>query len=238
MNRFFSPFKNHQGMSLAQVMVAMGLTGVLSVILMNLAKQQTTQQKVALVAGEMTEIYASYVRVINTKSTCDATFAGLPKGADITELRYKFDDNEDPFAVTGQPFRGTKLILERMHLQTDAEYLATHNNNPQPDGIVVLEVFLTKPASIGGASHRKMFDVPVKMGNGTLVSAANPSLLSADCLATTGGDGCIADFATNVCCSPESSCMEGGGGGNYYGMCIDPTPPASADNVILGCTSL
>lgn len=243
--------KNQSGMSLAQVMIAMGLTGVLSIILMNLAEQQTKQQKSAMIAGETTEIFAQFVRIINTKASCEASFAGLKKGDSLVEIRYKFDDNEEPFAEVGKFFRGTKLKLKSMTLQTDTRYGETHKNddgtpktpptkNNAGQTVVTLEITLEKPTkTLGGTNVMKIFDVPVTMGKGDLIKMPTTTAVETECTNTTGGDGVIVDFSTGAACPPPTaaSCMEGGGG-FYFGMCVDPHPPDSADDVILGCTSL
>lgn len=231
---------NKNGMSLAQVMIAIGLTGVLSLVLMQLSKQQAVQQKTALANSEINEILAQYLRVITKKDSCDATFAGLPKGAVLTELRYVFDATQDPFAEVNKKFRGTKITLTGMKIMTDAEYKAAHNGSDPPDlgggkTIISFEVILTKPSGIqGGSQFKKVFDVNVYMGKGSLLSAATSSIIESDCLTNTG-DGCIVNFDSGACCPTPVDCMEGSDDTGWFGMCNDPTPPSSADNVVLGC---
>jgi len=75
---------------------------------MNLLEQQNKQQKKALVDGELIEIYHQFVRVINQKESCNATFTGLKKGDEFLEFRLDFNANQDPFARVGEKFRNTK----------------------------------------------------------------------------------------------------------------------------------
>jgi hypothetical protein len=233
-------FTNQKGMSLVSVLMAIGLTGVLSVILMNLMEQQGKQQKKALIDGETSEIFGQFVRIINQKTSCGATFTGLQKGDTLLEFRYSFDANQEPFAEVGKNFRGTKLILSAMKILTDAEVL-TRNMTPlgkDPQGFttVVLEVTLDRPdGTLGGKSIKKIFDVPVAMGRGTIMKMSDPNAISSACTAATS-DGCITDFDTGLCpANPQDAMIDAAT--YWFAYCFDPTPASPADDVIIRCTA-
>jgi hypothetical protein len=234
--------KNQLGFSLLQVLVAIGLTGGLSLILMELAGQQNKQQKTAIVNGELTEVFAQFVTMLNNGTSCEATVAGLKKGDPVTEVRYKFDDNEEPFAEVGKPFRGTKLILRSMKLQTDAEYTAANAGKlpPTKDSsghtTLTLVVELEKPAGIvGGKDVKKTFDIAVAMGQGKLISSGSPSSIVTICRASPTAS--IISFDTELDCNPNNEACIVGSAPLYFGMCIETAPPTPADDIIIGCVA-
>lgn len=236
---------NQRGMSLVSVLMAIGLTGVLSLILMSQMEQQQKIQKRAFLDGEMTEVFAQFVNVINAKSSCGATFTGLQKGDTINEFRYSFDPNQEPFAEVGTPFRGTKLVLREMKILTDAEVQAKGLPTTGLSGssTVVLRVTLERPpGTLGGQFISKIFDVRVSMGLGQILQA-DASVIEQQCRDATGGNGCIANFETGVCADVVNDQLiplvppeAGGDLGEVMGYCFDENPPTATDNIIVRCT--
>lgn len=236
---------NQRGMSLVSVMVAIGLTGVLAVILMNLSEQQAKQTKKAMVDGELTEVYASFVKVINSKSSCNATFTGLKKGGTLDLFRMDFDENLEPFAEVSKEdenifFRGTKLRLTGMKILTDAESqgrgLSVVTKGANGETTVVLEVTLLKPENtIGGREVKKTFDVNVIMGKGEIIKMSDPVAVADECSNRTNNNGCIASFGSGECnkTNPESEMIPGGT--YWYAYCFNPHPAAPADDIIIRC---
>jgi type II secretory pathway pseudopilin PulG len=232
--------KNQKGMSLVSVLVAIALTGVLATILVNLTEQQNRQQKKALVDGELVEVYAHFVRMINQAEPCNATFIGLQKGDTLAEFRYGFDPDQDPFASVGENFRNTKIVLQEMKLLTDAE--VTARNIPlvtkAADGstTVVFEATFKRPeGTIGGTQVKKTFDVRVAIGRGEIIKMPDSTAISDNCSNSTGGDGCIASFETGECntTNPASEMIDAGT--FWYGLCFDPTPASASDDIIIRC---
>jgi type II secretory pathway pseudopilin PulG len=228
--------RNEKGFSLVSVLVALGLTGVLSVILMNLMEQQNKQQKKAIVDGELTEVFAQFTRVLNTKNLCRINFMGLKQGDSFNEFRMDFDPNKDPFAKVGDKFRNTKLTLTQMKILTEAEVTSQGLEVAQTDSegktTIVVELTLDRPAGmIGGKQVKKNFDVPVKIGHGQIIKLPSPSLVFSKCNELTG-DGCIADFETGECVGVNAVVNAG----NFsFGLCTDPTPVAGVQKIILNC---
>jgi len=233
---------NNRGMSLVSVLMAIGMTGILAMILMNLMEKQSKQQKKALIDGELNEVYAQFVRIINQKNSCGSTFIGLQKGDSFQEFRYTFDPNQEPFAEVGKNFRGTKLVLSEMKILTDSEVTQRNLVPLQKDSsgftTAVLEITLDKPeGTLGGSKAKKIFDVPVAIGKGSIIKMADPNAIVVKCSQMSGGDGCIADFDSGVCPSNPNNAMVGGGS-FWFGYCFDPTPSSTADDIIVRCTSV
>ena len=111
-----SVLRNDRGMSMVEVLMALGFTGILAAVLINLSEQQSKQHKKALVDSETIEVFGQFNRVISRAESCNATFTGLQEGDSLSEFRYDFDENADPFAATRRAFRGTKLILVSMQI--------------------------------------------------------------------------------------------------------------------------
>lgn len=232
-------YRNQKGMSLVSVLIAIGLTGVLGTILMSLMEQQGKQTKKAMVDGEMTEVYAQFVRVIVQKSSCDSTFIGLQKGDPVTEFRYTFDYDQVPFAEVGSLFRGTKLKLFGMKILTNAEVIARNMTpvikSPSGETVLVLEVTLERPEGVLGAKHiKKTFDINAVVGQGMLIKMADPNAIESACAQATT-DGCIADFDSGLCTTPPQDAMIDGGA-YWFGYCFDPTPANPANDIIVRCS--
>jgi hypothetical protein len=232
---------NEQGMSLVSMMVAIGLTGVLAVILMNLSEQQNKQHKKSLLDGELTEVYAQFNLVINQRDSCGSTFIGLQKGDTLKEFRYSFDANQDPFAEVGKPFRSTTLILKSMKILTDAEMTAKNIPIPPKDKQgytnAVLEIVMEKPeGTLGGRENLKRFDVPVAIGKGEIIKMADPNAIESNCKTITSNRGCIASFDTGICPNNAMDAMVNAGI-YYFGYCVDPKPSNPQEEIILRCTT-
>lgn len=209
-------------------------------ILMNLMEQQGKQQKKALLDGELTEVYGQFVRVINQKDSCGATFTGLQKGNQLKEFRYSFDANQEPFAEVGKPFRATKLILQSMKILTDQEAadpsrklpIAPNNNGRTT---VWLELFMEKPkGTLGGNQTRKFFEIPVLYGKAEIIKMADPNAIISQCASITNNKGCLASFDTGECPQDPNNALVNAGV-FYFGYCVNPAPPNPADSLILRC---
>lgn len=236
--------RNSNGTSLVQIMIALSLTGVLSVILMNLAEQQNKQQKTAVVNSESIEIFTAFNSMIAYKDSCEATFIGLPKGRDLSEFRYNFDPNKDPYATVGEPFRGTKLILRGIRILTDAEVTATNKltvvtKDATGKTVIVVRLTLERPKGVIGAQNLvKYIEVPVSMGQGQIVtSPVSASDAVQTCLDQTSNDGCIANVDTGVCNADPTKWKDDVDSQPpiYIGYCINLNPPTQTDDVIIQC---
>jgi|GEM_PF-4553703 len=113
--------RNDRGMSMVEVLMALGFTGILAAVLVNLSEQQNKQHKKALVDSETIEVYSQFNRVISRADSCGATFVGMQVGDAVNEFRYDFNENAEAFATVRMPFRGTKLILASMELLKDQD---------------------------------------------------------------------------------------------------------------------
>jgi hypothetical protein len=165
--------KNPHGFSLVSVLVAIGLTGILALILMSLSDQQAKQQKKAYVDMDINEAMNHVRTIINDPVSCNATFQGLSLGSTFSELRYDYDPNKDSFAEVGlvsdgpkaKKFRTTSLILTEMKILTEEERKAA--NLPAEDQIIAVRFSFKKPdGTLGGNSFSRILEVPVNLGEG------------------------------------------------------------------------
>ncbi len=110
------------GMGLMEVVVALGLSGVLVVVLMQLSKQQTDQQKSAMRNIELTEIQQKFVGMYSGQTACDATFAYVKMGETLNEFRVaEIQYDQPPFAQVGEPFQALKVYIEEMKVLSNVE---------------------------------------------------------------------------------------------------------------------
>lgn len=244
---------NEKGFSLVSVMVAIGLAGGLALILMELSQQQSKQHSKALVDSELIEIYGQFNRVISKAESCGATFVGLQRGDKVMEFRYSFDENAEPFAVVddveldqgGKPFRkGMKMQVVEMKLLADSnnnQIYDDYENDPDPlrvtDQVAVLQVTFRRPKNVIGARViKKIFEIPVAIGEGEMSTGATPEIVQQSC--ETTNDRCIASF-DNYECVPDAEInnavvphKEG-----WMGYCLDKKPTNKQNEYILHCTT-
>lgn len=117
-------FKNFSqaGVGLMEVVVALGLSGVLVVVLMQLSKQQSDQQKSAMRNIELTEIQHKFVGMYSGQTACDATFGYVKMGETLNEFRVaEIQYDQPPFAEVGEPFQALKVYIEEMKVLSNAE---------------------------------------------------------------------------------------------------------------------
>lgn len=90
-NAIKSILKASQGFSLAEVMVAAGLMGVLS---LGVAQIMQNQQKTLVYAetkGEELEIFNRIRILLLDKAACENTFKGVPLGTEIDDIKNSND---------------------------------------------------------------------------------------------------------------------------------------------------
>lgn len=230
--------RNERGFSLVSVLVAIGLTGVLSLILMSLFDRQTQQQKKMLVDAEFTEIINHIQTVLSKKESCNSTFMGKKKGQLIYRLLLNMDPDNPPFAEVGdvETFRGTKIFLTRVKVLTDDE--VTSMGKTLEQGVVVIDTeFLRPENTLGGKSIRKQFDLRVVYGREEIIShPVNDSGVVALCKNDYGQSSFIKSLGSGERANPEESGVYPRGTG-FEGMCVIPDPPETtfADSTINHC---
>jgi hypothetical protein len=167
------------GIGLVEVTIALGLAGVLVLVLMKLGEQQTNLQKKAIRNVELTEVYNHFVSMIDSQTACDATFSAAKMGDVIGEFRTtRLDPNVKPFAKVGQAFQGTNIIIEEMKILTNTEIqnlintgkypglsLTAPSTSPYGYAMVQFWVKFNRGRSRGSqsATTAKLFTVPVIM---------------------------------------------------------------------------
>ncbi|MCT4641317.1 MAG: hypothetical protein N4A33_03400 [Bacteriovoracaceae bacterium] len=113
-------FKNNNGFSLVQVMIASAIAGGLSLVVMNIISNSNKAQKTLEVNQELAEVFSRVSRYIANKDICSRVFQVAP-GDEIDE--FKIDD--DTFTASGivlekgEEIGNTNVIVERMEILPD-----------------------------------------------------------------------------------------------------------------------
>jgi hypothetical protein len=233
---------NNSGFSLVSVMIAIGLTGGLALILVNLSEQQNKIAKKGFIDNEMNEVLAHFNSMLVKKESCTANFVGQKKGTDLTEFRYSFEPDAEPFARKDDGdgidekedyFRGTKIRVTQMRILTDEEFKAAYNRSPEL-GLLAFQVTFKKPdIGVGGKEFKKLFELRVRMGEGDFVSAVTQSDLTSECDKKLGSSACLIDLDTTLCEETNLSKSTFDLNGAYTAFCVKLSSAAEA--VVLGC---
>jgi hypothetical protein len=236
--------KNSKGMSLVSVMVAIGLTGVLSVILMKLSEQQASIQKKAMVDNDFNEAILHFRTVIMKKKSCDATVQGLKLGDTFTEVRYDYDSAKEAFATvstesdfnSATKFRkGSKIILREMKILSKSEMKEAER--PLDGNMIVLKVTFEKPSgTLGGNTIFKLFDIPAVIGKGDLATGDDKAIAVEDCEKSGGKIASWSTFEEVTGGDAEKQAAIVSHGSTNFGLCIKPGT-SSGETMILGCST-
>jgi hypothetical protein len=191
------------GIGLVEVTIALGLAGVLVLVLMKLGEQQTSLQKKAIRNVELTEVYNHFVSMIDSQTACDATFSAAKMGQTIGEFRTtQLNANQAPFAKVGQAFQGTNIIIEEMKILTNAEIqnlintgkypglsLTTVSTSPYGNAMIQFRVKFNRGRGRGSqsATTAKLFTVPVIMAEYHQTTGIMPYDAKNYCITTLKG---------------------------------------------------
>lgn len=181
--------KNQKGFSLIQVLVAFGLMGVLSLVMMGMFDQQNKLSQKVKVDGELNEIKYHFLNMLNDKIACESNLQSMKKGEPINFFRV---DNGDPFATVGEQFKNLGIKITAMQILTDADVTASGQSPQmirQEDGqtTIVFRVNFQKIGNIiGGKDITKDFNVRVVMGEHKWEAGPTPNAVKDACL-TNGG---------------------------------------------------
>lgn len=131
---------NHSGMSMVQVMIAIGLMGAVSLGLMRMMEQQTKQAKTTKINMELANLKNKLSIIANKRVFCAANFQGRKKGHEIEELLneeinvndpnksiYLSVRDEDDPEKTGE-WEHSGLIITRIRILSYAEEVASNYN--------------------------------------------------------------------------------------------------------------
>jgi hypothetical protein len=227
---------NEKGISLVNVLIAIGLTGVLSVILMKLSEQQAQIQKKAVTDNEINEVVTLFRGMISKKDSCNATIQGLKLGNTFDEFRFDYDRNKPPFAEVSNEddstkaakFSNTRIIVREMKIlsKQEVEDLKDSNITYSPS-TVVLRVKLEKPGNnLGGKHTTKYFQIPASIGHGEWFLESTKEQIETGC-SSLGGK--IANIETGEDGDSDDIVAISSG---YIGYCKIQD---SNDDLVLGC---
>lgn len=201
------------GIGLLEVTIALGLAGVLVLVLMKLGQQQTSLEKKAIRNVELTEVYNHFVSMIDSQAACDATFGSAKLGDRITEFRTtQLDPNQAPFARVGSTFQATNIIIEEMKILTNAEIqnlissgkyagLALTSASVDPYGYAMIQFWVKfnrgKNKGSQSATTAKIFTIPVIMAEYHQTSGVMPYEAKNQCITVLGGRVADDNMITN-----------------------------------------
>jgi hypothetical protein len=233
--------RNEKGISLVSVLVAIGLTGVLGLILMSLSEQQMKQQKKALVEADLSDAI-NQIRVIMTKKvSCNATFIGKKKGQPVFRLLKDTDPDTAPYAEVSDtfPFRGTKILLTNLRVLTDEE--VANLGRTVEEGVVILDAEFRRPGNVlGGQTIRKQIDLPVVYGREELIyHPISESGVVSLCKSQHGNKSFIKSLTSGERANPEESGVYPRALG-FEGMCVIPDTIGTTfpDSIINHCLTV
>lgn len=174
---------NQRGDSLIAVVVALGLAGVLTVVIMNNMSLQNKATKTAEIQNNLNDFKRLLQDFVGRTEPCQATFNGVQRGEDILALKQKTSYTGNAFAEVGKEFQRSGFIIKEMRLLTLKEQRDLNNgDHGQIDqkgvGTAYLRVKLEKIRAEG--SNAKFFG-----GKDTAVIVP--------IVAEFGGDDIIAD---------------------------------------------
>ncbi len=212
------------GIGLVEVTIALGLAGVLVLVLMKLGEQQTSLQKKAMRNVELTEVYNHFISMIDSQTACNATFESAKLGDSIDEFRTTaLDPNQVSFAKVGETFQATNIKIDEMKIlsNTEIQNLINTNKYPglalttvatEPYGHAMIQFWVKfnrgKNAGAQAATTAKIFTIPVIMAEYHQASGVTPYAAKQHCQTVlngrvsdenmnTGGDG-YQDLSTQV----------------------------------------
>jgi hypothetical protein len=115
-------------------------------------EMQTRAQKKGVLDQSALEVRRLISDILNRADPCTSTLAGFRRGDEIQNIFIRGDNNlETPFAVVGQEFRNSKIIIRRMRILNISDEASIFNVNPtlsdvsdDAQGIAYLDVTLEK----------------------------------------------------------------------------------------------
>src|SRR6478735_2525981 len=102
--------KNQRGDSLVAVVVALGLAGVLTVVVMNNMSMQTKANKTSEIQNNLNDFKRLMQDFVGRTEPCQASFRGISRGEDILALKQKITYTGAPFAQVGTEFQKSGFI--------------------------------------------------------------------------------------------------------------------------------
>lgn len=231
--------KSYQlGSSLAEVMVAVGLMGGLSLAMMKLMENQNKAQKGIEAKADMNEINNEIFGYLNRYESCMATFKDQAPGQQIKKIFLKQSDFPNkPIITLGERYKSYPLKVTRLEIMT-----RTEEQNKKVEGVVVpntspgegtatLLVEFTKTSkmqSIGAAVVQKTFFIQGRFYMSYYHRGCNHKQLV---------DACKADLSENSSKGGTSSelvglCTPNSEEGDEYGSCFAGLGGCGDDQVL------
>lgn len=184
--KFEKLFKNSNGFSLMEIMVAAGLLAVISVAVMQMNKTMSRGQATAEVKMEAIEIKRQVITTLSDKRACEHTLKGRNLGDTIDVI--KNSNNVDLFKV-GNKYGNRALELAEIRIEDDGDL-----GSGMRQGKLYVKFNSLKKAAYGGSE--KSFETLIQ------VKAAGPTAII---------DECFEDSTGVISTANETTCLAIGG---------------------------
>lgn len=108
--------KKQEGFSLIEILIAIGLTGALALILMNLSQKQLKIEATSKFKSEINEIIFEISSLLKRSvANCEENLIGTNIGSDLEELRYMTSATSSQVLVkAGEEFRKTGVLISKI----------------------------------------------------------------------------------------------------------------------------
>lgn len=109
---------SQSGESLVSVMVAIGIAGVLSVVIMNNMELQNKASKTAEIQNNINDFKRLLSDFVSRTEPCNASFRGVARGEDILALKQKVSYTGAAFAEVNKEFQKSGIKILKMKIIT------------------------------------------------------------------------------------------------------------------------
>lgn len=161
-----------KGFSLAEVMIAAGMLGVVSLGVMHMNQSMQKSAVTAEVKTEEIELRNTFRMALSDLEACKKTFDGVNVGGDLTGIK---NSSGDLTYEVGKTYGNKALTITKMSV--------IDRGNPDAFGtrMVTLRTTMKKNKKMAMGSERKVFDINIR------VSAASDSAPITSCYDTSHG---------------------------------------------------
>tara|TARA_R110002072_G_scaffold64203_4_gene159593 strand:+ start:37292 stop:38167 length:876 start_codon:yes stop_codon:yes gene_type:complete len=185
----YGDFKEQDGFSLVQVMVAMGIAGLLMVALMRMQQQQAMTSRKATVDIEVNSFQSQMNGLIGRAGYCDKNFLEKSFTGDSIEIDEFLKPNGEPKFVVGETYGDRKFKILSMSLK-DFEFDETTGDEDGGAGLANLEIKLERLGKMfGGKFITKNFEVSLYLDQNKVIKGCGSTMTAGLLGGGSGGSG-------------------------------------------------
>lgn len=179
-------FSDQEGFSLVQVMVAMGIAGLLMVALMRMQEQQSMTSRKAAVDIEVNSFQSQMNGFIGRPGYCDKNFLDREFDSEPIELEQFLKPNGDPKFEVGQKYGNGKFKILTMTLK-DFEFDDEIGYEVGGAGLANFEVKLERLGKMFGTKNiTKNFEISLYVDDKKMIKGCG-STMAGGMLGGSGG---------------------------------------------------